>query len=139
MPPVAGYRHGFRRPAIRAALADGATTVNEVADRVGLAPRTVHAHLVRMRADHEVRRVDDGRGNTGARWALRASAARAVHPSVCTRVAEWLDDAALDASDDANHRNPHLAQAFRDLADSVRQQAGSPHRGEAANNRRQAP
>ena len=71
MPPPAGYHHGYRRPAIRAAMAGGPRTVREIAERVGLAPVTVYAHLRRMRSDHEVRRVDDGRGNTGARWALR--------------------------------------------------------------------
>ncbi len=71
MPPAPGYRQGFRRPAIRAAMREGRATVREISERVGLAPRTVDDHLRRMRADHEVRRVDDGRGNTGARWALR--------------------------------------------------------------------
>lgn len=70
MPPVAGYRQGFRRPAIRAAIADGHVTVRAIASAVGLARETTHAHLRRMLADHEVRR-SVGRGNTGAQWALR--------------------------------------------------------------------
>jgi predicted ArsR family transcriptional regulator len=70
MPPAPGYRHGFRRPAIRAAMRAGAASVAEIAAQVGLARRTVAAHLERMRADGEVRRVEHGRGNVGARWAL---------------------------------------------------------------------
>lgn len=71
MPPPAGYRHGYRRREIRAALAGGPATVREIATRVDLTRSTVAAHLARMHRDHEVRRVDEGRGNTGARWALR--------------------------------------------------------------------
>ena len=43
-------------------------TVAEVAERVGLARKTVSDHLARMRADHEVRRVDDGRGHGRGGW-----------------------------------------------------------------------
>jgi predicted ArsR family transcriptional regulator len=79
MPPVAGYHHGHRRPAIRNALAGGPATVREIAARLDLTRSTVAAHLARMYRDHEVRRVDEGRGNTGARWALRQAPYSSAH------------------------------------------------------------
>lgn len=57
MPPAPGYRQGFRRPAIRDAMRSGAATVHDIAQRVGLARRTVHAHLRRMQADGEARQT----------------------------------------------------------------------------------
>ena len=71
MPPAPGYRHGFRRPAIRDAIRSGDDSVVAIAARLGLTRRTVAAHLARMLRDNEARRIADSRGNVGARWALR--------------------------------------------------------------------
>lgn len=55
-----------------------------------------------------------------------------VHTDVAHVVAEWLEDAATDAADSRTYPNPHLAEAFRRLADSARRtRPGSHNRGEA--------
>lgn len=43
-----------------------------------------------------------------------------VHPSARMQLIDWLEEAADDASDDVLYPNPHLAAAFRDLADEIR-------------------
>lgn len=70
MPPAPGYRQGFRRPAIRDAMRNGAATVEDIAQRVGLARRTVDQHLRRMRKDGEARQIRLY-GVKAARWEAR--------------------------------------------------------------------
>lgn len=69
MPPAPGYTQGFRRPAIRAAIAAGHDTVQAIAAHVGLARPTVADHLHRMRRIGEVRSVRL-HGVRAARWSL---------------------------------------------------------------------
>lgn len=56
-----------------------------------------------------------------------------IHPSVCEQVVDWLEEAALDAANPLNYRDPRLAQAFHDLADRLRRRGDQPQqpRGEA--------
>jgi DNA-binding IclR family transcriptional regulator len=70
MPPTAGYRQGFRRPAIREAIQSGADTVQAIAAHVGLSRPTVAEHLRLMREAREVRQVRQY-GERAARWSLR--------------------------------------------------------------------
>lgn len=71
MPPVAGYHQGFRRPQIRRAIQEGATSVQEIAQRLGLSRQTTDAHLRRMRRDNEVTQHRP-HGARRATWSLRS-------------------------------------------------------------------
>ncbi len=67
-----GYTKGFRRPAIRALLAERPHTVREVALAQGITIRTAYDHLMRMRDDGQayIRDTASGTGNA-ALWAAR--------------------------------------------------------------------
>ena len=70
MPPPPGYRWGFRRPAIREAVRNGADTVQAIAEHLGLSTFTAYAHLRRMERDGQAT-SHRPYGERAARWRVR--------------------------------------------------------------------